>query len=335
MMLHKRCTVVLEMPSELQEPMSFNLLRRLRFCRSNTDSAQQKVDSLQSDIDDIGRRISDCENADCWDLSAKAQIPVLEGERAGLRISKEVADGALAVAKAVLDSAEYVSCNTAMGAASLALDAAQGAGDLAIKGAKETLDATQKLVDGLVAAAESALQEASNLGQGAVDLASKALDDVKEASIAIREGAQKLLDDLKSCAEWVAYEAAKAALTVAKAAGSGAMLMAEAGVVVVDKVSEAALKAWQFVLQGLTSFIDITDVQLTAELGAAVGGLAFQASVRGVIGGNQFFGFDVSFDTKDVVIFLKDVFDKLVDLIENGILDGGKAVSGGIEQALE
>ena len=270
-------------------------------------------------MDDKGRQISDCENANWWDVPAKAQIPVLEGECAGLWIVKEVADGALAAAQAVLEVAYFLACKGTMEAAQVALDGAQEAGDLAVKGARGTLEATQKLVDGLIAVAESALEEASKLGQEAV------------------EGAQKLLlDKLKSCAEWVAYEAAKAALVAPKAAGSGAiMLLAEAGFKVADTVSEVAMRAWHFVLEQLTSFVGMTYVQLSAELSAAVGGLAFKASVRGLIGGDQFFGFEVDFDTLDTVAFLTNIFDKLVDLVENGILKGGNAIADDVEKALD
>ena len=246
-----------------------------------------------------------------------------------------MADGAFSAAEAILQAGDFLACKGAMRAASLALDAAKEAGDLAVKAKEETLEATQKFVDGLVAIAEAVLKEASDVAQGAVDFATKALDEAKEASIAIRKGAEKLLDELKSCAEWVAYEAANAALTTAKAAGSGAMMMAEAGVMAADKVSQVAMRAWHFVLEKLTSFIDITDVQLSAELGAAVGGVEFKASVRGVIGGDQFFGFEVDFNTRNTVLFLKNIFDKLVDLIEDGILEGGKAIADGIEKALD
>ena len=296
---------------EYDRKSSFNVNRALiPFHRRSIDDARQKVDSLQSDIDDFSRRINDCENADFWDVPAKAQIPVLECERAGVYIAKEVADGILTAARAVIEAEDYLACKGFMEAASLALDAAQEAADLAIKAAEAALQVTNDIVNGLVAVAEKVLEEASKLGQVAVDLASKALDEVKEASIAIRASAQSMLDGLKSCGEWLAYEAASAVLTVAKAAGSGAMLVAEAGVVIADKVSEVAMRAWQFVLSGLVSFVDITDVVITAELGKAVGGFAFSASVRGTIGGDQFFGFEVEFDTKEVVKFIKAVFDK-------------------------
>ena len=88
------------------------------------------------------------------------------------------------------------------------------------------------------------------------------------------------------------------------------MLLAEAGVKVADAVSQVAMRAWQFVLSGIVSFVNFTDVVLTAELSKAVGGFAFSADIKGTIGYDNFFQFQVEFNTKKILEFIKAVFDK-------------------------
>ena len=186
---------------------------------------------------------------------------------------------------------------------------AQAAAHEAIDIAQGALKATGEITNGLVAA-NAALEGAGTLGQAAVDLASVALKEAQKASLAVLAGAQATLDGLKS--EWLAYEAATLALKVTKEAGSGAMLLAEAGVKVADAVSQVAMRAWQFVLSGIVSFVNLTDVVLTAELGKAVGGFAFSADIKGTIGDDNFFQFQVEFDTKKTLESIKAIFDNKV-----------------------
>ena len=178
------------------------------------------------------------------DLPAKVQIPGLACERTGIEIAKDVAVGVLWAAKAILKAEDYTACKSLTVAASVALDVAQAAAHEAIDIARCALKATGDITNGLVAAANATLEGAGTLGQAAVDLASVALKEAQKASLAVLAGAQATLDSLKSCGEWLAYEAATLALKVTKEAGSGAMLLAEAGVKVADAVSQVAMRAW-------------------------------------------------------------------------------------------
>lgn len=211
--------------------------------RRNIDDARCKVDSLQNEINDLSRRIQECEDADCWDLPAKVQIPGLACERTGIEIAKEIADGVLWAAKAVLEAEDYIACKSLTEAASVPLDVAQAAAHEAIGIAQGALKATGEITNGLVAAANAALEGAGTLGQAAVDLASVALKEAQKASLAVLASAQATLDGLKSCGEWLAYEAATFALKITKEAGSGATLLAEAGVKVADAISQVAMRA--------------------------------------------------------------------------------------------
>jgi hypothetical protein len=245
-----------------------------------------------------------------WDFPAKAQIIPLVAERAGIEFAKEVADGALWAAQAVLTAEDFILCKGLVAAASVALDEVQAAGNAAIKLAEGELELANKVMNELVAGAEAALDKVGSAGEAAIKLASLALREAKAASVCMLTREQAVIDGLTSCTEWIAYEAAIAALKVAKVSGSGALLLAEAGVVAADTVSRVAMRAWQFVLSGIVAFVDITDIVLTAELGNAVGGFAFDADIKGTIGDDNFFHFHMEFDTKKVMEFIKAIFEK-------------------------
>ncbi|KAL2057090.1 hypothetical protein ABVK25_002829 [Lepraria finkii] len=190
------------------------------------------------------------------------------------------------------------------GSRPIALDVAQAVTHEAIYIAQGMLKATDEITNGPVAAANAALEGAGTVGQAAVDLASEALKEAQKASLAVLAGAQATLD------EWLAYEAATLALKVAKEADSGAMLLAEAGVKVVDAVSQVAMRAWRFVLSSIVSFVNLTDIVLTTELRKAAGDFAFSADIKGTIGDDNFFQFQVEFDTKKILEFIKAISDK-------------------------
>ncbi|KDQ13587.1 hypothetical protein BOTBODRAFT_175576 [Botryobasidium botryosum FD-172 SS1] len=293
----------------------------------NIDVAQQKVDSLKASIEDISGHIQSCENAHWYDVPAKAAIPGLYIEKAAVVAAKAIADGVLTAAKAVLQAGDFLACKGAMAAASTALDVAQVACDEAIKVATAALEATITLEKGLVQVETAALEEVKTLGEGAIKVASAALEDYKKASVAILKVTQDAIDGLTNCAEWLAYEAAKTALEAAKAAGSGALLLAHAAIDVGEAAQQAALKLKDWAASFFFSLVTITDITLSLELGGGVGGFVFNADIKGEMGGHFFHLQGIEFDTEKAKHFIVAVFDKLVAEVEKGFLEG-KLVQG-------
>ena len=216
----------------------------------------------------------------------------------------------LDVSKAVLEADDYITCKGIAGAALLAVDEVKLAADAAIAVAQEALDLTDKVTNEAITLASAALQGVGELGEAAIKLASVALEEYKLARVAILEAAQKTVDALETTVEWIEYEAACAALTVAKAAGSGALFVAKGGVILAEAAEQTYMKVKAWVVSHFTQFVDITDVTLTSELGKACGGFAFSAHIRGTIGDDNFFSFDVEFSTKEVVEFIKQIFEQ-------------------------
>ncbi|KAG8809196.1 hypothetical protein FRC18_004657 [Serendipita sp. 400] len=273
------------------------------------------------------RRSSEKGRTPWWDLPSKAQIPALATAKGALIFSKEVADGVLRIALGVVEAQDFIVCKGAMQLAHTALDEAQRCGATAIRIADEALALTDRLTTELVANANKALEGARWLGNTAVDAADGALVVAEKSSIVIIAAAQALVDGLTSCAEWTAYQAASAAVAAAKEAGSDALLLAKVGAKIGTAISQFAMKAWQWILLHLTSFVDIREIVLSAQLGKACGGAEFDASIKGTMADDHFFDFHISFSTAHTTEFITAIFDKLVDMIEDGFLEGGKAIT--------
>ncbi|KAG8777477.1 hypothetical protein FRC16_004134 [Serendipita sp. 398] len=291
------------------------------------EEARRKVNSLEQDIDNFDREIDRLGLTPWWDLPSKAQIPALATAKGALIFSKEVADGVLRMALGVVEAQDFIVRKGAMQLAHFALDEAQRCGATAIRIADEALALTDRLTTELVANANKALEGARWLGNTAVDAADGALVVAEKSSIVIIAAAQALVDGLTSCAEWIAYQAASAAVAVAKEAGSDALLLAKVGAKIGTAISQFAMKAWQWILLHLTSFVDIREIVLSAQLGMACGGAEFDAAIRGTMADDHFFDFHISFSTAHTTEFITAIFDKLVDMIEDGFLEGGKAIT--------
>ncbi|KDQ13580.1 hypothetical protein BOTBODRAFT_33588 [Botryobasidium botryosum FD-172 SS1] len=310
---------------------------KLRKAHADLNEATQKMHNGFGNAE----HIQSCENAHWYDVLAKAAILGLCVEKAGVVAAKATADGVLAAAKAVLQAGDFLACKGAMAAASTALDVAQVACDEAIKVATAALEATITLEKGLVATETAALEEVKTLGEGAIKVASAALEDYKKASVAILKVTQDVIGGLTSCAAWLAYEAAKTALEAAKAAGSGALLLAHAAIDVGEAAQQAALKLKDWAVS-FFSLVTITDITLPLELGEGVGEFVFNADIKGEM-----------FDTENAKHFIVAVFDKevafrshhllvadekspprLVAEVEQGFLEG-KLVKGLVEAVAE
>ncbi|KAJ8064933.1 hypothetical protein OCU04_007237 [Sclerotinia nivalis] len=286
------------------------------------------------------RDIHRCENARRWDLPAKAQLPYHYTKYGLVEAAKQIADKSLWVLEQTIKGADYLTCKGAKAAADVALDGALQSSHGLIAAAKAALELTDKVTSELVQAASAGLESAKRVGQTAVDAANFSLETVKNQSPAIIAGAHALVSALADCAEWIEYQAAELALKIAKDGGDDALLLAkvgvQVGVQVGHEVSQVAMRGWQIVMRLLGSLVDITDVSLKGELRSPVGNFAFMADVKGTIGKDlHFFHYCLEFDTRRIMEFIKALFDKLVDLIEEGVLEVGHAVEAMVTKALD
>ncbi|QRW13457.1 hypothetical protein RhiLY_12456 [Ceratobasidium sp. AG-Ba] len=281
--------------------------------QADIDEAIRKVNSLQGEINHVNHRIWECENGSFWDHAA---IPGLFIERSGLEVARGVAEGALNVAKAVVEAGDFVACKGAMETAQLALTVAQAGAGPAIGLAIDALEATKATTREFVETAEKALSVAQTLGDAAVAVARKALEEGENAAVEIMRAAHAVLDELSSCGEWIEYQAKKAALETAKVAGSGALSVAKAGVAAGEEVVQAALVVGHWVIDFFTSMVVITELELSLELGQTT---VFDAYIKGNMKGDEF-EFKLHLDPSNAMKLIEDIFDELVESFKKNTL---------------
>lgn len=199
-------------------------------------------------------------------------------------VAKGVADGILEACKAIVNGTEYAIARDAIPLLEGTLEATRKAGDVAFRAAQLAVHDVDVATQALINTAVNALREVQNGGDLLWREAEKALAEFVEAGKAVLAGAQKILDDLETAAEWVAYQAATAALSVARASthaldiATESLKIAEHGIDGVIHITEEMVKA-------ITSALDITRITLNGSYNAIAGGGQFDALILVTIGG--------------------------------------------------
>ena len=195
-----------------------------------------------------------------------------------------MAVGVLEACKAIVEGTEYITVRDAIPALEGTLEAARRNGDALFKAAQLAVHVTDVETDKIIKKAEDVLEPIRKEGDKLWKDAEKVLADFIEAGKAVLAGAQKILDGLESAAEWLAYQAATAALSLARASTHGldvamhALDIAKHGVDGVIIITEDMVKA-------ITSALDITRVSLNGSYNAIAGGGQFAAVIYVTIGG--------------------------------------------------
>ncbi|KAK7690711.1 hypothetical protein QCA50_005810 [Cerrena zonata] len=287
------------------------------------ESARRDVQSLQNQIDDIYGTIHDYQNAPWYEFWKKAALAGLYTAVGVLEASKAIADGVLQAAEAVLTSANYVAKETAFNGAKAALELARTTGQGSLDAANAALDLADTTSKGVLDAANGVL-EATKQGVewGVLQGAKEALSAYEVANEAVFRAATQALVDLMQCAEFLAYQAAKAALDVARAA-SVTLDAARGALEVARTVGAEALTIGKWVADHALEAFDIRQVHLSGSLRGMVGAggsmaKPFTAHIEGVVA-SQHFSLDGKFDpsqTADFITYIfKDLWNKIKGIV--------------------
>ncbi|KAI5988743.1 hypothetical protein EDD15DRAFT_2462463 [Pisolithus albus] len=246
--------------------------------------AEDKVNSLQNQINDIEHTIRDYANAHWYEVWKKAAIPGLETAKGALYVAKGVADGILEGCKAIVDGTEYVTARDAIPLLESTLEETRKAGDAAFRAAQLAVHDVDVATQALINTAVNALHGVQNGGDFLWKEAEKALAKFVDAGKAILAGAQKILDDLETAAEWVAYQAATAALSVARAS-THALDIATESLKIAEHGIDGAFYITEEMVRAITSALDITRITLNGSYNAIARGGQFDALILVTIGG--------------------------------------------------
>ncbi|CUA71097.1 ABC transporter G family member 18 [Rhizoctonia solani] len=283
------------------------------------ESARRKVQSLQNQINDVYGTIRDYENAPWYQFWKKAAIAGLYVAVGALEASKEIADGVLRAAEAVLTSTDFVTKQTAFNAAKGALDTAEKIGQAGLDMAKGALTAADKASQLALDIANKTLEATKDgVDWGVLQGAKDALQVYKDANDAAFHAATQALVDLVKSAEYLAYQTAKAGLDAARAA-SVSLDAVKAALKLAQEVGDEALKISQWVADHVLEAFDIRVVHLSGSLRGMVGAggsmaKPFTAHIEGVVASHPF-SLDGEFNpdkTADFITFIfKDLWNEI------------------------
>jgi hypothetical protein len=326
--MQRTCLILLETsyirPLEmLSEFFYCSLLRhttslRHRLPRSLVKSAEEKVKDLEIAIAVLDALIKVCEDAPVWDLPKKAELLVLYPERdiaVGLKIA---ADESLRLANETLSSPEYIALKKAVKDGEIKLDDVRSAGHTEINRAETFLKGVDEYTAQRVKEAGKSLENAHKDGQSMVKAAKERLEEWRKEGKKLIKDAQDAVDALVTCVEWIVFEAAKAALDLAKIEGDFAIQAAEKTYALVGAAERALIGAANWIVEQAMK-VEIRHVELNGKLSLACGGKPFTANVKGKLGDKDF-DFTLKFDPRALIDFIEDLFLKAIDYIKRVIL---------------
>ncbi|KAG8818384.1 hypothetical protein FRC19_010679 [Serendipita sp. 401] len=302
------------------EAAKAQLQQRFGSAEQDIDNAEAKVNSLQNQINSVESTINDYENAHWYEVWKKLAIPGLGVEVAGLEIAMNTADAVLGLAKGVVEGVDYLTVKGAIPIAEGALADVQKAGDAALDVATKLVDEADKITAVAVSLAEDALTGVQKGGDALWKGAEKALADFIATGKAILEGAQKAIDDLVHCAEWLAYQAAEAGLSIAKAA-THAIDVANFALEGIKDAGSIIMQVAEDIVEAVLNLFEITKVTLDGKFsGMHHGGDGFDVSVTFKVGGGQPETVGLKLHLGGVVDFIQGLLEEILKkLTQTGV----------------
>ncbi|KAJ7214541.1 hypothetical protein GGX14DRAFT_611121 [Mycena pura] len=283
--------------------------RDVEGARHDVEITQRRVDDLGRDIDDLGRQIDD----EPW-----YRCPPLIAERAGLEIARGTAYGALEVVRGFLFAAEavvhgtgFVAAEGGIGAAELTLISVRAIKTVALDVAKDSLTAAKVAHDLAIQAAEEALELARTASEElhVFDLAKAALAAGEAVVQASLNTAQAAVDGLSSCAEFVAFDTAEAALKFAQA-NTSELNLARHAVDLVEDAVEFGLDIGKWAVEHAGKAFNIRKVEFSGSVRSLTSedGPPLTVKIQGTVLGHDI-DLDIVWKPRfDLIKFIKELF---------------------------
>lgn len=293
--------------------------RDLESARHDVENAQRRVDELDWDIDRKQREIDDAS----W-----YEVPGLGIEKAALCVAQGTATASLQVVRGIFFAAEavvhgtgFVAAEGAIEVAKTALDVAREVKTAALDTAKDSLDVVNAAQDGLVSAASDALQAAETASNElhVFDIAKDTLRVAEQAAQGVLSGAQEAVDKLAACTEFVAFDVAENAVKFAKE-NTSELNLARHAVNAAEGAVNIGLDLGKWLVTTAGQLLDIQKIEFSGSLQGLVGnGPPLQVQIAGIVVGNHF-DISIKWDPGfNLVKFIKELFDKLWELIKTAM----------------
>ncbi|KAG8775918.1 hypothetical protein FRC12_001190 [Ceratobasidium sp. 428] len=282
---------------------------------ADIEAAKHKVDEVQGEINSTNDRIHYCENSPWYRFDLKAELVYQGPKLLVLEGYKYTADSILDLAEDVVKGVDYLDAKAAIPAAEVLVKVAGTTGDAAFRFAQATVQETDRLTAGAVRLAEAALESVQKTGDALIRKEESALQWFVDSQKDLLYAAQHAVDELVYSAEWLAYQTASGALSVASHA-THTLDIAKKALEAARKAVDGTITITEEAVVAALSALDITKIELGATLDTFQGGQGshFEAAVEGEIVGRTF-SLNMSLNMRDTAQFIDDVFHELIKLL--------------------
>ncbi|KAF1994661.1 hypothetical protein P154DRAFT_581608 [Amniculicola lignicola CBS 123094] len=293
--------------------------RGIEGARHDIENEQRRVDGLDRDIDWINCRIDDEPWYNC---------PPLISEKAGMAAAQAIATASLQAMRGILYAAEgvvhgtgFIAAEGVIGASDLALEGIRVLKTEALNAAQSGLDEISNNEDGVIRMAIDALHAAETARNElhVFSFAKDALQSGEDMAQGIIGGAQGAMDALSSCGDFIAFDAAEAALKFAKD-NTSELNLARHAVEVAEGAADLAPDIGKWAVQHAGQIFNIRKVEFSGLVRSLVhadeGGPPLRVNIEGTVFGE---GFEIHIVWKpdfDLVKLIKEVFTMLWQKIQ-------------------
>jgi hypothetical protein len=293
--------------------------RDLEGARHEVEDAQRTVDDLDRDIASLDRQIDDEPWYNCPPLVAEKAG--LVAAQVGATVALQTVRGIFYAAEGVVHGTGFVAAEGAIGLAQTALDGVREVKTEVLDTAKDGLNEVRDMQNAVIQRAIDALHAAEHASDQlhVFDFARDALKAGESVAQSMINGAQDAVDGLARCGEFIAFDAAEAALKFAQA-NTSELNLARHAVEVAEGAVNMGLDVAQWAVDHAGKFFNITKVEFSGSVRSLVhaeeGGPPLTATVEGTVLGHEINVHIVWKPDFDLVRFIKELFQMLWDKIK-------------------
>jgi hypothetical protein len=284
----------------------------------DTNITQAAIDSANRDE---AKAQSDFDHAS-WINKPGAGIVLAERKTAVgiVQTALKAAQGILDAAQKTIQGPGYKLAQGAIDTYTKAVNDAKAAEDLAMKTASSSLTAVTAAQKKLVDAASAALNVTKTTGQEAINATSSAqtLSAYKAVADKTIGAASSAVDALGKSAEKVAFDAANAALVVAKA-NTHDLDIAKNALKIAQESTDAVVSAGAWIITHGVNLLNIRKAEASGDLRAFVNGKPITFSIDATLA-EQNVKVNVNFSLGQGGEVVKHLFEELINRIKSGVL---------------
>lgn len=315
----------------------------LETARLSVKTAAEAVDTVNEEMGDVDRRISEAQLFDMLELAAEKAAKT--AELAAAVLSLEVTRALVSTAETLVQGDAFVTSRASIEADEAALVTLLDLHAAAVSTAQSALDKVRSDQEALIRRATRALYEVERTSPelSALSQAQAAIIAGEATARAMVKDAELAFKGLSKCAEYLAVERAEKALLAAESdstevelARQACDLLQENASSFADDILQVGCNIGKWIASAAAELINIRKIEFSGSTASfKEGGPPLSASISGTLVGVDF---DIKLEWKpdfDLVKFVKGIFTELWDKIKNAAVEFLKEIGAIIVKVAE